>query len=59
MAAAPTTMDLVILRETIFEPLYVDALELRVAADAGTATEAIRKGCRKVGRHRLRLSSEA
>jgi hypothetical protein len=43
MAAAPTTMDLVSLRENIFELLYVDALDLRMAPGAGTAMEAIRK----------------
>jgi hypothetical protein len=36
-------MDLVILRENIFELPYVDALGLSVATDDGTAMEATRE----------------
>jgi hypothetical protein len=43
MAAAPTATDLVSLLENIFRASFVDALDLRMAADAGTAMEATRK----------------
>jgi hypothetical protein len=43
MAAAPTTMDLVSLRENICWLPFVDAIDLRMAGDAGTALEATRK----------------
>ena len=43
MAAAPTTMDLVSLRENICRKPFVGAMDPRVAADAGTAMEAARK----------------
>jgi hypothetical protein len=43
MAAAPTMMDRVSLREDILLSFFRRCLDLRVAADAGAAMEAIRK----------------
>jgi hypothetical protein len=43
IAAVPTTMDLVSLREDICRGSFIDANDLRLAADAGTALEATRK----------------
>jgi hypothetical protein len=43
MAAVPATMDLVSLREDICRAPFIDANDLSVAADPGTALEATRK----------------
>jgi hypothetical protein len=43
MAAAPTTMDLVSLRENMCWAPFAGAIDLKVAADAGPAMEAARK----------------
>jgi hypothetical protein len=43
MAATPTTMDLVSLPEDICLVPFADAIDLRMAGDAGTALEATRK----------------
>jgi hypothetical protein len=43
MAATPTAMDVVSLREDIGLTLFVDAVDLRMAAGAGSAMQAARK----------------
>jgi hypothetical protein len=43
IAAVPATMDMVSMREDIFWALFAGAIDLRVAAGAGTALGATRK----------------